>query len=91
VRDTTPPTCTVTGVIAGPPKKQDVTAVDSGSGIASEGVTNITIDNGTVAVPAVQSASTSGLVVEATKSDQTMLTHWSFDLADWAGNTKHCV
>jgi hypothetical protein len=90
-RDTTPPTCVVSALRAGPPKQQDVTATDSGSGLGPDAITNVTITNGTVAFTPFASPSTAGLVLTATKSDQTQLTRWSFTATDWAGNVKNCT
>ena len=101
-QDTTPPTCVVTAVRAGPPKQQDVTLRDGGSGIGNDGVRpqDVTITNGTVAFtpfltpfrsPAGSTPpANDGLVLTATKTDQTQVTQWSFAARDWAGNTKDC-
>jgi hypothetical protein len=90
-RQTTAPTCPVTAVRAGPPKQQDVTATDTQSGLGADAVSNITITNGTVAYTAYTQPSRTGNVLTATKTDQTMLTRWSFDLVNWAGVTVHCA
>jgi hypothetical protein len=88
-RDVTPPTCVVTAVRRGNPQQQDVTVTDTGSGLDS--ITNVVVSNGTVAIPPFTSGTTNGVVVTATKTDQTKKTRWSFDATDKAGNTKHCV
>jgi hypothetical protein len=94
--DTTGPTCVVTAVRNGPPKQQDVTVQDLASGIAGndyyDGFTNPFITNGTIgAVIPPNDPSNAGLVVTATKTDQTQTTFWTFDYTDWAGNTTHCA
>lgn len=95
VRDTTPPTCSVTALRPGPPRQQDVTAQDSATGLGYQAIKDVTITNGTVAfspfVPtAFESASPAPLVLTATKTDQSELTRWSFTALDWAGNVRDC-
>ncbi len=83
--DTTPPTCQVTAVRAGPPKQQDVTVIDdSGTNVA---ISNIQITNGTTSI---SNPSPGVVVVTATKADPSMPTVWSFDATDPANNTTHC-
>jgi hypothetical protein len=115
-RDTTPPTCAVTGGSAGPPKTQQVTVQDTGSGMGPEpgpatdnptntppttqptsavpvfgyGVSNLFINNGSFSWTPPTAPTTSGVVLTATKTDQTMLTHWNFTAMDWAGNSTFC-
>jgi len=101
-QDVTPPSCVVTALRAGPPKQQDVTLTDAGSGIGPDAVRSdgITIANGTVAftpfLTAFRSPAASpppanaGLVLTATKTNQAVVTNWSFTARDWAGNTKLC-
>lgn len=103
VRDTVAPTCVVTAVRAGPPKQQDVTLRDAGAGIGSDAVApeEITIANGTVAFtpftttfrsPGTAPApSNDGLLLTATKTDQSAVTQWSFLARDWAGNVRNCA
>ncbi len=86
--DTTPPTCTVTAVRAGPPKQLDVTAQDTGSGLAS--ITVVSISNGTASVPPVTSGTKSPVVATFTKTDQAKPTVVNVDATDLAGNTTHC-
>jgi len=69
--DTTAPTCTVTRLITGPPKQQQVTVVDNGSGLAS--ITNVNAINGTVSVPSF-TPGTKSIVITATKTDQSKRT-----------------
>jgi hypothetical protein len=90
VRDTTAPACAVSGLRAGPPKQQDVTASDSGSGLGPDAISAVTISNGSVALSPFSSPSTGPLVVTATKTDQALVTQWSFTATDWAGNVKDC-
>jgi hypothetical protein len=89
-RDTTAPTCVVTALRNGPPKQQDVTAQDTGSGLASDAISNMVISNGTVAFTPFTNPSRSGLVLTATKTDQTQLTRWSFTATDFAANSANC-
>lgn len=115
-QETTPPACTVTGLIAGPPKQQQVTLVDTGSGIGpnpgpntdnpsntvpttrptgavpvfSYGVSNLYINNGTVAYTPPSAPTTSGQVLTATKTNQTTGTQWNFTGQNWAGVSKFC-
>ncbi len=86
--DTTAPACAVTARRAGPPKQLDLTAQDTGSGLAS--ITVISISNGTVNVPPFTPGTTSPVVVTATKTDQTKPTVFNVDVTDIAGNTTHC-
>jgi hypothetical protein len=89
-QDTTAPACAVTAVRSGPPKQQDVTATDGGSGLGADAVSNVLISNGAVNFTPFASPSRSGLVLTATKTDQTQITRWSFTAMDWAGNSKIC-
>jgi Right handed beta helix region len=88
VRDTAGPTCGVSAVRAGPPKQQDVTVQDTGSGL--ELINNIVITNGTVATPTFSLGARTPIVVTATKTDQSQLTRWSFNARDVAGNVTDC-
>lgn len=87
--DTTPPSCWVSALRMGPPKQQDVTVQDTGSGIAA--IFAIRIVNGTVAVPAFTPGTTDPVVVTATKLDQSKRTFWEFRVVDMAGNVRHCI
>lgn len=105
-QDVTGPSCVVTGLILGPPKQQQVTLSDAISGLGPEGgsltdattnapadaVTGLTISNGSVASAPFSSngPSTSGVVLTATKSNQSLLTQWSFTATNWAGVSKLC-
>ncbi len=86
--DTTPPTCTVTAVRAGPPKQLDVTAQDTGSGLAS--ITVVSISNGTASVQSFTPGTTSPVVATFTKTNQAKPTVVNVDATDVAGNTTHC-
>jgi len=105
-QDVTPPSCVVTGLILGPPKQQQVTVSDSISGLGPEGgsltdptgnapadaVSGLTISNGSVASApfSANGPSTAGVVLTATKSNQSLLTQWSFTATNWAGVSKLC-
>jgi Domain of unknown function DUF11 len=86
--DTTPPSCVLTGVVAGPPKQIQITVQDLGSGLNSVQVTAST--NATVAVPAFTPGTTSPLVVTATKIDQTQGAEVGLQVTDVAGNVTNC-
>ncbi len=103
-QDTTPPTCVVTNLIIGPPKQQQVTVTDPGSGMGPEAggmsdpagtpgdaISNVAITNGTVAFTPFTAPSRSGLVLTATKTNQATATRWNFTATDWAGNSKFCT
>ncbi len=91
-RETTPPTCFVSAVRpaqpGGPGKQLDLTAQDTGSGIAT--ITVVSISNGTVNVPDFTPGTTSPVVITATKTDQTKPTVFNVDVTDVDGNTRHC-
>jgi hypothetical protein len=87
--DITPPTCFVSALIQGPPKRQQVTVQDTGVGLKA--IQNIQITNGTVSVPPFAPGTTSPVVVTATKTDQSKVTVWSFDAVDMNGNLRHCA
>jgi hypothetical protein len=80
-------TCVVTAVRAGPPAQQDVT-VRAAGGLAR--ISNVSVTNGTVAVPSFMSGTTGPVVITATKTNQALRTVWSFDATDSMGNTHHC-
>ncbi len=86
--DMVPATCAVTAVRAGPPKQLDLTAQDTGSGLAS--ITVVSIYNGTVSVPTFTPGTTAPVVVTVTKTDQSRPTVVYIDATDVAGNTTHC-
>ena len=114
-------TCTVSAVITGPPKQQQVTVTDTLSGLGLEAgsatdpqpgtpstpgdntpvgppfgtspgdtITNLFISNGSVAFTPFAAPSNSGLVLTATKTNQSSRTSWNFTATNWAGNSKAC-
>jgi len=105
-QDVTGPACAVTALILGPPKQQQVTVSDRVAGLGPEGgsltdstanspadaVDNLTISNGSVASAPFSSngPSTAGVVLTATKSNQSLLTQWSFTATNWAGASTLC-
>ena len=91
VRDTTPPTCVVTAIRAGPPKEQDVSAQDGGGGLGPAAISGLFISNGAVAYAPFPAPSNAPLVLSATKTDQSDTTVWSFTATDWAGNATFCI
>jgi len=82
--DNTPPSVTLTGVITGPPKQVQITAQDTGSGLASIVVTQST--NATTVVPTFTPGTTSAVVVTSTKIDQTQGATVGLKVTDFAGN-----
>ncbi len=88
VEPSSSPTCAVAALVLGPPAHQSVTVEDTGSGLAS--ITNVAISNGTVSIPAFARGTKGPVVVVATKIDQALPTHWSFDATDVAGHTTFC-
>jgi hypothetical protein len=86
--DTTPPSCALTAVIAGPPKQLQITVQDSDGGLKS--IVVATITNATVNIPAFTLGTTSPVVVTATKMDQTMGASVTLQATDVAGNVTTC-
>ncbi len=86
--ETTVPTCSVSGLRAGPPVEQDITVRDTGSGLRS--IKNIQVTNGHVLPYTFAPATTGPVVLTARKANPNLPTKWSFDVADAAGNVKHC-
>lgn len=86
--DTTPPTCTLTGVIAGPPKQIQITVQDTGSGLGSVAVSEST--NASTAVPPFTVGTTSPVVVTATKVNQSQGSTVGLTVTDVAGNVTMC-
>lgn len=87
--DTTPPTCFVSALLAGPPQRQEVTVQDTESGLAA--ITNIVIVNGKVNVQKFTPGTIAAIQVTASKTNQSQQTVWSFDAVDVAGNVRHCT
>jgi hypothetical protein len=86
--DTTPPSCALTGQIAGPPKQILITVQDGGSGLGSVAVTNST--NAITTVPAFTVGSTSPVVITATKVNQSKAAEVALTVTDVAGNVTMC-
>lgn len=86
--DTTPPSCVLTAVIAGPPKQLQITANDSGTGLAS--IVPTTAINATVIVPAFTPGTTGPILVTATKINQAQSAQVALRVTDVAGNFTDC-
>lgn len=86
--DVTKPTCTLTGVVAGPPKQIQITAQDGGSGLASIAVTQST--NAVTSVPPFTVGTTSAVVVTSTKINQSLGSTVALRVTDVAGNVTNC-
>jgi hypothetical protein len=86
--DTTPPSCALTNVVAGPPKQLQITVQDSGSGLASIAVTAST--NASTPVPAFAAGTTGPVVVTSTKLDQGRSAQVALRVTDAAGNVTDC-
>ncbi|MDQ1428137.1 MAG: hypothetical protein QOK39_1613, partial [Acidimicrobiaceae bacterium] len=82
------PTCTLTAVIAGPPKQIQITAQDTGSGLASVVVT--TSANATTSVPAFTVGTTSPVVITSTKTNQAAGSTVALKVTDRSGNVTTC-
>lgn len=85
--DTTPPTCTLTSTLAGPPKEIQVTVQDTGSGLASIVPTTV---NATATVPVFAPGSTSAQLVIADKTDQSKPSSLTLKVTDASGNSTTC-
>jgi streptogramin lyase len=85
--DTTPPMCSLTATLVGPPKEIQVTVQDTGSGLAS--VVPLTV-NATATVPVFAPGSTSAQVVIADKTDQSQGSSLSLVVTDVSGNVTRC-
>jgi hypothetical protein len=86
--DTTPPSCALTAVIAGPPKQLQITVQDSDGGLKT--IATVSSSNATVSIPAFTVGTTSPVVVTATKIDQTLGASVTLQATDMAGNTITC-
>src|SRR6202171_2934522 len=86
--DTTPPSCTLTAVIAGPPKQVKITVQDVDSGLQSITVTKNV--NATVDVPAFTPGTKAPVVVTGTKTDQSKGAQVGLRATDVAGNVTDC-
>jgi len=87
-RDTTPPTCVISAVIAGPPKQLKITTRDTGSGLKSIQVIQST--NANTSVPAFTQGTTSPVVVTSTKVNQSTSATVALRVTDVAGNVTNC-
>jgi hypothetical protein len=85
---TTPPSCALTAIIAGPPKQLQITVQDSSAGLQSVQVTDSR--NATVTVPSFTAGDTSALVVVATKVDQSTSAHVALHLVGVDGTITDC-
>jgi hypothetical protein len=90
VKDTTPPSCALTGVgyNAQGQKYVQVTTRDTGSGLKRIAV--VTATNDVVSVPAFVVGTTAPVVVIATKQDQTQSATVALQIFDVAGNATSC-
>jgi len=86
--DTTPPSCALTGVIAGPPKQIQITVQDSDGGLKSVVVTES--NNASTPVPPFTVGTTSPVLVTATKIDQSQGAQVALQVTDMAGNVTNC-
>jgi hypothetical protein len=86
--DTTPPSCALTAVIAGPPKQLQITVQDSDGGLKS--IVTTASSNATISIPAFTAGTTSPVVVTATKIDQTLGASVTLQATDMAGNVVTC-
>lgn len=83
------PTCSLTGVIAGPPKQIQITAQDNDT----DGLDNIVVvasTNSTVSVPAITRGTKNAVVVTATKINQANRATVSLYVTDVDGNLTKC-
>jgi hypothetical protein len=72
----------------GAPTDEEQATVEAAAGLSS--ITNVSMNNGTVAVPNFTSGTTSPVVITATKVDESSLTTWSFDATDSLGQMTFC-
>ncbi|MDQ6616397.1 MAG: type III secretion system effector protein [Actinomycetota bacterium] len=83
------PTCVLTSIVAGPPKKITVTVRDSDP----DGLDNIVVaavKNATVTVPAVTRGTRTAIVVTATKTNQAQPSSVTLYVTDVDGNLVRC-
>ncbi len=86
--DTTAPSCALTATTKGPPAKIEVTAQDTGSGIAA--IIALKAINVTMSIPAFAPGITSPVVVTATKVNQSQSATVQLEVKDVAGNKTVC-
>jgi len=87
-RDTTPPSCGVTGVSAGPPRTQTTTTQDLQSGLFRFFEPFVT--NGSVALGAFPYYTRAGVSSTATKTNQSLSTRWGYQVEDISNNVQNC-
>jgi hypothetical protein len=85
--DATPPSCTLTAVLPGPPTQIKVTTQDTGSGLAS--ITPLISTNAVVTF-SLTPGTTDPVVVTGTKIDQSKKAQVMLEVKDVAGNTTTC-
>jgi hypothetical protein len=86
--DTTPPTCSLTGTVAGPPKQILITVQDTGSGLSS--IVSTEALNATMLIPNFTVGTTKAQVVTATKTNQAATSDVALKVTDVAGNVTSC-
>src|SRR4029450_5096367 len=93
VNDPRGPICEITKVATDATGKKfiEVTAQDSGSGLASIRVVTTTTTNVTVTIPSFPVGTTGPVVVTATQLDQSTASRVDLEVADLNGNVTHCA
>ena len=86
--DTTPPSCTLTQTIPGPPRQLQITIQDSDSGLASLSVTKSV--NAQMSLPPYAFGVKIGIPVVATKIDPFAAMDVVLESSDVQGNTGSC-
>lgn len=86
--DITPPSCTISPIIPGPPIQIQITLRDQQSGLAS--IVPVTLVNATLNIPSFTVGTTSPVVVTATKVNQTLASTVLIRATDVAGNSITC-
>jgi hypothetical protein len=87
-KENVPPTCNLTAVIPGPPMQIQITAQDTGSGLASIAAKNII--NATLTFFPFTQGATSPVVLTATKIDQNLSAQVELQVSDVVGNITTC-
>jgi len=82
------PVCSLTAVIAGPPKQLQITVQNPNAGLQSIEVTDST--NADTVVPPFPLGYTKPLVITATKTDEAQGSHVSLTVTDVNGNVTFC-
>jgi YVTN family beta-propeller protein len=83
-----PPSCQLTGIVAGPPEQIQITMQDTGSGLASIQATESV--NASVSIPGFSTGTTSPVVVTATKLNQSQGSEVGFTVTNVAGLSTSC-